>query len=305
MTETTAASNPNTETDWAARVLRDACAEVGLDASRARLIKFTNNAVWALDSVPVIVRIPGSSAVRKRVPKIIAVARWLAEHDMSSVRLVEELPQPLRVGRNEITFWHLVASPGAATPPDGHDLGRILRQYHSLPAPSFDLPQWRPLAAVRQRINEQDVLTAGDRQFLEDKCDENEELLARIEYQLTPGPIHGDGFVGNLITGSNGPVICDFDSAAIGPREWDLAPVAVGQLRFRYATHYHRQMVDEYGIDITQWPYFPVLRQLRELQLVTSVLPVLKTNPSLTDQWQTRFTSFRDGDSAAIWTPYR
>ncbi|MET8778518.1 aminoglycoside phosphotransferase family protein [Nocardia sp. NPDC004654] len=300
-----AVSKPNAETDWTARALNDACAAVGLDPTGARLIKFTNNAVWALASAPVVVRIPGSAAVQKRVPKIIAVARWLACHDMPSVRLIEELPQPLQLDQSDITFWHHVPVERAGTAPDGRDLGRILQRYHALPAPSFDLPQWRPLLAIRQRIVEQDMLAPGDQRFLEDKCNETEELLTRIDFQLPWGPIHGDGFVGNLIAGPDGSVICDFDSAAYGPREWDLTPIAVGQIRFRYATNYQQQIIEEYGVDITQWQHFSVLRQLRELQLVTSVLPVLRTNPSLSEQWATRFMSFRNADTTTIWTPYR
>ncbi|MGW5440749.1 hypothetical protein [Nocardia asteroides] len=51
-----------------------------------------------------------------------------------------------------------------------------------------------------------------------------------------------------------------------------------------YATNFHQQVVDTYGIDVTTWSGFPILRRLREFQLVTSVLPVLSANPSLYKQ---------------------
>jgi aminoglycoside phosphotransferase (APT) family kinase protein len=141
--------------------------------------------------------------------------------------------------------------------------------------------------------------------FLHAKCDELQEAIDRLSYQLPPGPIHGDSFLGNLIPGPDGPIICDFDSAADGPREWDLTPVAVGQLRFAYPGQAHQELADTYGMDVTRWPGFSVLRQLRELQLVTSVLPVLRSNPSLMAQWQHRLKSFRDNDLQAVWAPYR
>ncbi|MFI5783782.1 phosphotransferase family protein [Nocardia sp. NPDC051570] len=137
------------------------------------------------------------------------------------------------------------------------------------------------------------------------KCDEIREQLDEIEYVLPLGPIHGDSSVGNLIPSGCGSVICDFDSAAYGPREWDLAPVAVGKIRFGNNSGHHEQLADEYGMDILRWRHFSVLRQLRELQLVTSVLPVLKTNPALFEQWRHRFVSFRAGDASARWTLYR
>jgi hypothetical protein len=47
-----------------------------------------------------------------------------------------------------------------------------------------------------------------------------------------------------------------------------------------------------------------VLRRLRELQLVTSVLPVLDANPALRPQWRLRLDSLRDGDDGVRWSPY-
>jgi len=300
----TKASGIRTASEWSQAILQDACAKIGVDSSGAELIKFTNNAVYSLSTTPIVVRIPGSEAIGSRVPKVVAVARWLASHNMPSVRLVDELPQPLHIGDHRITFWHRVTE-ASSHPADGHDLGRILRRFHALPTPQFDLPSWQPLNAIRARISQQDVLDDSDRQFLEETCDEISQRLTQIDYSLPWGPIHGDGFVGNLIPSPPGPIICDFDSACFGPREWDLTPVAVGKIRFDYSTDYHSQLAAEYGWNVLDWPYFPVFRQLRELQLVTSVLPVLNANPSLHHQWHHRFRTFRTGDLSAKWTTYR
>lgn len=48
------------QTAWPDRVLAEVCARVGADASEARLIKFTNNAVFARPSSELVVRIAGS-----------------------------------------------------------------------------------------------------------------------------------------------------------------------------------------------------------------------------------------------------
>jgi len=289
--------------NWHWKTFADVCTLAGLDPAGARLIKFTNNAVFELASEPVVVRIPGSQTVQDRVEKVIAVARWLAEHDMPSVRLLGDAAQPAMVGGRKVTLWRRVSGKGST--PTGRDLGRILCRYHSLPSPPFSLPLWRPMAAIRQRIMEADRLLPADRAFLERSCDEAEERLSGLEFFLPSGPIHGDSFLGNLIPSPRGPVICDFDSAASGPREWDLTPVAVGKLRFNYTTDAHRDVVEYYGADVLDWPGFMVMRNIRELQLVTSVLPVLESNPSLTDQWHHRFATFREGDMVATWSPYR
>jgi hypothetical protein len=283
-------------------VLAEVCARAGLDPTGAELVKFTNNAVFRLVREPVVVRIAGSSAVRSRVPKIVAVARWLAAHDVPSVRLLEDVEQPVRAGGHLATLWQHVPATGPA--PTGYDLAGILRRFHDLPPPDFALPRWRPAGPIRERIAEARGLADDDLAFLLAACDETEAALAGLRYELPPGPIHGDGFLGNLIPGPDGPVICDFDSTSTGPREWDLTPAAVGRLRFNYPVDVHGQLASAYGFDVIAWGGFPVLRRLRELQLVTSVLPVLEGNPGLREQWERRYRSFREGHEGVWWETY-
>jgi Ser/Thr protein kinase RdoA (MazF antagonist) len=148
-------------------------------------------------------------------------------------------------------------------------------------------------------------LDPDDHDFLAHACDEVEYALESVRYILPPGFIHGDATVANLVPGPDGPVICDFDSAAIGPREWDLTPVAAGHLRFVNAVNNQALLVAAYGFDVTAWDGFPVLRRLRELQLVTSVVPVLRSNPGLYEQWRHRLRTFRDGQDRERWELYR
>lgn len=65
-------------------------------------------------------------------------------------------------------------------------------------------------------------------------------------------------------------------------------PAAVGTIRFRYKPDAHAGLAQAYGVDVTVWPGLSTLRRLCELQLVTSVLPVLNASPSLRAQWQYR-----------------
>ncbi len=274
-----------------------------LDVGDAQLIKFTNNAVFRLPRAPVVVRIAGSATMRSRVLKVVQVARWLAEQDVPAGRLLPDVPQPLNVHGELITLWQAVPSVGPD--PTGRDLAAILRRFHALPAPPFELPAWRPYEEIRQRLAEPEGIDSADLAFLLERCDAIQDELYRVEYVLPPGPIHGDAFRGNLIPGPNGPVICDFDSASTGPREWDLAPTAVGKLRFDYLGNAHDELARHYGFDVTEWAGFSVLRQVRELKLVTSVVPILRSNPSLRQQWAHRLESFKRGDLAAKWTTYR
>jgi aminoglycoside phosphotransferase (APT) family kinase protein len=278
------------------------CARAGLPSAGAELIKFTNNAVFRLGRAPVVVRIAGSTAARECVPTMVRTARWLARHDFPAVRLLPGCEQPLRVDGHLVTLWEHV--PDTGTRVGGADLAALLRRLHALPDPP-ELPPWRPTDAVRRRLAEPEDLGPGDHAFLLDECDEVEQRLAALDYVLPPGVIHGDVFAGNVIVGPGGPVLCDFDGAAIGPREWDLAPVAVGSLRMDYSVDEHTPLAEAYGFDVTRWEGFPVLRRLRELKLVTSVLPILRSHPEIRPQWEHRMRSFRERDLTVRWQPYR
>ncbi|GAA4895921.1 phosphotransferase enzyme family protein [Streptomonospora salina] len=284
-------------------ILAQVCAAAGLDPRGARLIKFTNNAAFVLPADSVVVRIAGSAPVRDRATTVVNVARWLAEHEVPAVRLLPGVEQPVMVGVHAATLWHYTEPSGPA--PGGADLGRILHRIHSLPPPAFDLPRWDPVPKFRRRIDDAEGLPAGDRDWLRSRCDELDAELTRLDYALHPGAIHGDAFVGNLIPGPDGPVICDFDSVSVGPREWDLTPAAVGKVRMDYAEDAHTPLAAGYGFDVMDWPGFATLRRVRELQLVTSVLPNLVSNPGLREQWEHRYRTLRADDTRTRWSTYR
>jgi hypothetical protein len=132
-----------------------------------------------------------------------------------------------------------------------------------------------------------------------------EASLAGLRYDLPAGPIHGDAWLGNLLAGPHGAVLCDFDSTCIGPREWDLTPMAVGRLRLGFAPQVYGDFVAGYGYDVMDWPGFDVLRQVRELKRVTGALPILEGNPVARAEFAHRLRTLRTGRRDARWRPYR
>jgi len=281
-------------------VLTEICQAHGLDPTRARLIKSTNSADFDLPRADVVIKVAGSGLITDRIPNVVRVAHWLEAADFPAVRLVPDLEQPVHAQGHAATVWRRVVDGGPE--PTGRDLARLIRRFHLLPAP-HGLPSWDPIRSIRRRLADADGPTADDLVFLTERCDGLEASVRNLSPALEPGPIHGDAFLGNLIPGIDGPVLCDFDSASVGYREWDLTPVAVGSLRFDYEVDPQQSFAAEYGFDVTSWSGFPVLRQLRELQLVTSVVPVLRSNPAVRSQFEHRLTSLRSG-SMDRWQPY-
>jgi hypothetical protein len=289
-----------------AEVVRQVAGATGLDASGARRITFTNNAVVALPAAGAVVRVAGSGPVRHRVGAVIAAARLYAEHGVPAVRLWPGVDQPLRVGQHLATLWRFAPSDGRAATPE--DLARILRSVHAVGgALPTSIPPWSVPDGIRRRIAEADGVDGPTIAYLAQELESIDAALSglgQVEPLLPAGLVHGDAHLGNIIVTPDGPVICDFDSTAVGRREWDLIPVAVGARRFGCGPDAQTGLARAYGVDITVWPGFDVLRRLRELQLITSVVPVLGANPALRPQWQHRLDTYRSGDLLARWTPY-
>ena len=290
--------------DAARRALAEICAALGLDDRDAQPLKLTLNLVFRLPREGAVVRIATSAAMTHRIRKVVRVARWLARHDFPAVRLFPDLPAPVTAAGYTATVW--VDARGGTRDPTTGDLAAILRRLHRLPGPEPPLPAWDPLDDVRRRLAAAQMLAADERAFLEDLTARVEAGLRSVRYVLPRTVIHGDAHLGNLISTADGQVvICDFDATCLGPAEWDLVPVAVGTIRFGRPQHLHTELARDYGFDVTAWDGFPVLRAVRELKLVTSVVPILAGNPSAAAQFRVRLNTLRSGRQDIPWSPYR
>jgi aminoglycoside phosphotransferase (APT) family kinase protein len=283
-------------------VLARMCVPVGFDPADARLIKMTNNAVFHLPREGVVVRMATTSTLFHRVDKVIAVARWLAGTDVPAVELDERIEQPLRAAGSLATVWRYVHP--TEPPPDAGSLARLIQRWHAVDAPPPGLPLWNPVADARLRLSDANGLDDADHAYLSQRYDTLEADLAEMLPAMPAGVIHGDAHTGNLIRAADGTVvIADFDGTCIGPREWDLVPVAYGATRFG-RRDWHQAFVDVYGHDVAQSPSWPVLRTVRELQLVASVVPMLASNPAVAAQFRHRLETIRCGDHHARWQRY-
>lgn len=282
-------------------VLVETCALLGLDWAGARMLRFTNNAVYSLAGAPVVVRILASRRLRHRVPKVVTVAEYFAEHGVPAIRLLPGVQQPLRLGEYLVTVWQRVPDTGRKG--TAQQLGTLLRKVHALQPPAGIEP-WNPLSDVRARVADAEELHRGDRQFLLRRCAEVEAALGELEFPLPPALVHGDAHPGNVIAGPDGPVLCDFDSSCAGPPEWDLTPLAVGRERFGDAAGRYRMLADTYGFDVTTWEGFEVLRAARELKLTTSVLPILRSRPQVRDELSRRLNDLRAGRTGTRWSRF-
>lgn len=307
------------------------CATAGLPAQRAQLIKYTMNAVYRVGD-GVVIRLSHGPEARARANRLVGVVAALQKAGAPIVSLVDDIEQPVAVGHWVATVWSHVETSEVAPRPV--DLGDPLHRFHAIEElRTAELPGWRPVDKALGRINavwaqSSTHLAASEAwaraelgcdlawlaSWLQERASDVQARLDAAPWHLPAGVIHGDAHTGNVLlpVGSGRPVsetlgealLCDLDSVCVGPREWDLTPTAHGAFRFGRSMTDYQEFVRRYGVDVTELDAWPVLRDVRDLQLVTSVLPSLAGRPDVAAQLGVRLRSLLAGDTAAVWSRY-
>jgi Ser/Thr protein kinase RdoA (MazF antagonist) len=279
--------------------LEEACAQAGLSSDGAELLRLGENAIYQLAADPVVVRIARSADRLPRVRRELCVARWLAASNVPAVHVVDEIDQPILVHDRPVTFWHTVT--GGDPVPDHIDLARLLAAFHMAPDCPCELASFDPLGPSFSRLANADTVAAADSDFLRARCDELNDELQHLEFALPRGPIHGDAHTRNLLTDNGQVVLIDFESAAVGPREWDLLPSAIGVERYGRPERQYREFADAYGFDVRTWPGYPVLREIRELTMTTWIMQNIGESQAVAAEFALRVGSLRERDFARAW----
>ncbi len=282
--------------------MREIAAGLGVPTEDARLLRLTNNAVFALPSSGLVIRIARTHRLRDRVTKVVQLARWFAEIDAPTIRLAPEVVQPIEVADLTASVWTYV--PGNASAPTVEDLGSALRRFHALDSPPFSVATWDPVEDARRRLVDADGLSAEDHDYLKARCDYLEPQIAKLNQRSERKLIHGDAHVGNLLRDPSGRVVfCDFDATCVGPWQVDLAAVAVGAARFGNGEA-HRRLTDAYGYDITSDRDWTVLREARELKMIAAAAPLLASSAAVAAEFALRMRSIYQEDPIRHWTPF-
>ena len=82
-------------------------------------------------------------------------------------------------------------------------------------------------------------------------------------------------------------------------------PLARSATRFGDPVEPYHEFAAAYGFDLTTSPVWPVLRDVGELQLVTSVLDKLSGRPELAQTLGHRLRTHLAGDHPATWVRYQ
>jgi Ser/Thr protein kinase RdoA (MazF antagonist) len=260
-------------------VLREACALAGLDGDGAELVRLGENAIFGLKSAPVIVRIARSVRQEPRMERELCVARWLAAAGVPGIRVLDDLDQPVVVDGYPVSFWRRVT--GGEPKPTYADLAQLLAGFHGLGDCPCPLPTFEPFPMSRSRLAETTGVDPDDREFPLSRCAELAKEFPKLEFALPAGPIHGDAYIGNLLTDGGRVVLSDFEAAAVGPREWDLLPTSIAAERYGLAEDKYRAFADAYGFDVRAWAGYPVLREIRQINMTTWIMQNTEQSPDI------------------------
>ncbi|MGW1267203.1 aminoglycoside phosphotransferase family protein [Streptomyces sp. NPDC002491] len=288
----------------AARVLRAACQRAGLDDRGAELIRFGENALFRLASVPVVVRIARGEEWVPTARKEVAVARWLAVEGFSAARVVEEVEQPLLIDGHPVTFWHLIVE-GDRKATYG-ELGGILRDLHSLTVPAgLDLPSFDPFGKQELRIDKA-AIPEDDRAFLRKRWRELRDKYAELWFESPKGPVHGDAHVQNLMVDEQGRVVLiDFEAFCFDHPEWDLMVTSVEHHSLGWQTDaQYADFVAAYGRDLYDWHGYETLRGLQEFGMTTWLMQNVRENEDTAAEYRRRIAGLRDDQGPRDWRPW-
>jgi hypothetical protein len=283
-------------------VMHQLADQVGVVANDARLLRLTNNAVYALPTARLVIRITRSHGLQDRVRKVVRLATYFESVDAPTIRLAPVTDQPLQASGVLATIWQYI--PPTPPEPTVDDLGIALRRFHQLVSPAFSVPLWDPVGDARTRLKDAEALGANDRDFLLQWCEQLAPRVAELNSRSAKRLIHADAHVGNLLRQPDARVVlCDFDATCVGPWQVDLVAVAVGEARFGRAGA-HQTLAAAYGYDVTADPDWSVLREARELKMVAAAVPLLASAPGIAEEFRVRLDSIRNGDRDARWTPF-
>jgi Ser/Thr protein kinase RdoA (MazF antagonist) len=197
----------------------------GLSVAAPVVLSDSNNVVLWLRPAPVVAKV--ATGHYRRLAVELAVAKHLLIQGAPIVAPADDLPQEVHHLEDwEVTFW--TYQPHGRNEPDPADLGGALCELHEAllsyqgPLPSYG-DELSVVAEVLTGTGRIAALPAADRQLLASALS---HFLAKLEQlHIEERPLHGSPHSGNLLVVDDAVRFLDFETACVGPLEWDLAHV--------------------------------------------------------------------------------
>ncbi|MGH2913546.1 MAG: phosphotransferase family protein [Solirubrobacteraceae bacterium] len=202
--------------------------ELGVAAARPVIVQDWNNTIVRLGHTGLVAKVGTShfrDAVLESLERELAVSAYLADRAAPVVGPAEGVPAgPYASHGLTVTLWRYVRSlPGAEFEPAAaaaaltvvHE--RLIGFTGRLPVFTVELDDAERLL----RPDRSPALAIADRTFLLGVVGELRESLTGPATAYRP--LHGSPHAANWLLSAGGPLLLDFETACLGPVEWDLS----------------------------------------------------------------------------------
>jgi hypothetical protein len=282
-----------------ADALIGACAEAGMNAVGARLLRTHSNTVFYLPASDAVARINAGPDAAQHVAASLRVTRWLSRQGFPTVRPMVD--RPVVVGGIAVSFWHyeetVTADRSLAA------LARLLRTLHACRDADMDLPlMGSPVHGTAQAAEDfPGAFDGDDRDWLSHEVQACARSWAAMQFVLPAGLIHGDAHPNNLLYTRGGVLLGDWDHVGYGPPEWDLVQSVYFHRRFPVPADDLDAAALAYGWDIRTWPQADALVGIREISGLGSYVRTAAVKPQARAELAYRIKTLREHDTAAPW----
>jgi hypothetical protein len=211
---------------------------VGLTDIRPVVLNVSGHTVVHLAPWPIVARVLSAFTLEQMMPSVrreLALAQHLAARGApSATPTIDPPPGPHIVGETTVTLWNFVEHRPVDGVADALAAGHALAAVHAAMADfQGQLPLWTDdLDRCAAMLRDQELLRslrAADRAFLSRTLDDLRAGLAIEPSRLMP--LHADAHLGNVFMTATGAIWLDFESAGVGPLEWELTSLPAASRR--------------------------------------------------------------------------
>jgi Ser/Thr protein kinase RdoA (MazF antagonist) len=236
----------------------------------------------------------------------VALARWLAQHAIPTVRPVVDAQA---VDGLSVTVWEHIEGHGRAI--DYRQVGEAIARVHQLDPddvrrhvslPWFGEPRWLQLADTLQQAAAAGVLSQPDIAVLRAHA----EQLSGWDQLAGQEPLvvcHGDLHPHNLLMRADRAVILDWDSICMGPAAWDHAALLTWADRWDGHPDDYLAFAAGYGADLRDSALAQTLARVR--LLAPTINMAIRGSSSKEDATEARLRMryWRGEPDAPAWNP--
>ncbi|WP_316521163.1 phosphotransferase family protein [Kitasatospora brasiliensis] len=221
------------------------------------------------------------------------IARWLLSNGIRAPRPVGNSAYPLTDSSGRYQLQVGFAEDLGDGEASSADLAEVLRRLHGLAVPrDLGLTRFDPCRDLVGRLRD---LPRGTLSPEQERHLRTVLANTRTAWRAAPwGPlcvIHGDATPSNCIATPHGAALIDFERAATGPRQWDLAAAAWARDAYGVPPERYEEFASSYGEDVTSDAAYGLMSPVFAISAWLYLAECARTEPDLREEADRRLAT--------------